>query len=68
MLLIILIVSSITICFVFDLKELSRVLAAWPSVWRLEMTGNTLCHKKKYRDRVLVMSRSLGEWSIVIFD
>lgn len=42
-----------------DMKELSRVLAAWPSVWRLEMTGNTLCHKKKYRDRVIVMSRSL---------
>ncbi|CAH3194786.1 unnamed protein product, partial [Porites evermanni] len=42
-----------------DMKELSRVLAAWPSVWRLEMAGNTLCHKKKYRDRVIVMSRSL---------
>ena len=50
------------------MKELSRVLAAWPSVWRLEMTGNTLCHKKKYRDRVIVMSRSLGKWFLVTFD
>ena len=44
------------------------MLAAWPSVWRLEMTGNTLCHKKKYRDRVIVMSRSLGKWFLVTFD
>lgn len=42
-----------------DMKELSRVLAAWSSVWRLEVTGNPLCRKKKYRDRVIVMSRSL---------
>ena len=32
------------------------------------MTGNTLCHKKKYRDRVIVMSRSLGKWFLVTFD
>lgn len=42
-----------------DMKELSRVLGAWPSLWRLELTGNPLCHKKKYRDRVIVMSQSL---------
>ena len=32
------------------------------------MTGNTLCYKKKYRDRVIVMSRSLGKWFLVTFD
>ncbi|PFX27342.1 protein phosphatase 1 regulatory subunit 42-like [Stylophora pistillata] len=42
-----------------DMKEFSRVLVSWPSLWRLELTGNPICNKKKYRDRVIVMSRSL---------
>lgn len=42
-----------------DMKELSRVLDAWQSLWRLELTGNPLCNKKKYRDRVIVMSKSI---------
>lgn len=44
-----------------DMKELSRVLASWTSLWRLETTGNPFCNKKKYRDRLIVMSRSLGK-------
>ncbi|EDO47417.1 predicted protein, partial [Nematostella vectensis] len=42
-----------------DMKELSRVMAAWPYLWRLEVSGNPLCQKKKYRDRIIVMSNSL---------
>ncbi|XP_029190871.2 protein phosphatase 1 regulatory subunit 42-like [Acropora muricata] len=42
-----------------DMKELSKVLAVWSSLRRLELTGNPLCNKKKYRDRVIVMSKSM---------
>ncbi|XP_031559465.1 protein phosphatase 1 regulatory subunit 42-like [Actinia tenebrosa] len=45
--------------YLTDMKELSRVLASWTSLWRLETTGNPFCCKKKYRDRVIIMSRSL---------
>ncbi|KAK3706343.1 hypothetical protein QZH41_018676, partial [Actinostola sp. cb2023] len=43
----------------YDMKEMSRALTCWPSLWRLEMSGNPFCVKKKYRDRVIVMSSSL---------
>ncbi|KAI8482401.1 hypothetical protein Bbelb_398860 [Branchiostoma belcheri] len=42
-----------------DMKELAQVLSGWPSLWRLELVGNPLCRKAKYRDRVIVMSGSL---------
>ncbi|XP_019618917.1 PREDICTED: dynein assembly factor 1, axonemal-like [Branchiostoma belcheri] len=44
-----------------DMKELAQVLSGWPSLWRLELVGNPLCRKAKYRDRVIVMSGSLGK-------
>lgn len=43
-----------------DMKELSQLLAAWPRLWRLELMGNPLCHKAKYKDRIIVMCRQLG--------
>lgn len=43
-----------------DMKELSQLLAAWPRLWRLELVGNPLCHKAKYKDRIIVMCRQLG--------
>ncbi|KAK7099888.1 protein phosphatase 1 regulatory subunit 42-like isoform X2 [Littorina saxatilis] len=43
-----------------DMKELSYMLAAWPRLWRLELVGNPLCHKAKYKDRTIVMCRQLG--------
>ncbi|CAH1254215.1 protein phosphatase 1 regulatory subunit 42-like isoform X6 [Branchiostoma lanceolatum] len=42
-----------------DMKELAQVLAGWVNLWRLELVGNPLCRKAKYRDRVIVMSGSL---------
>jgi len=42
-----------------DMKDMAKVLKCWPNLWRLELTGNPLCEKKKYRDRVLVMSKTL---------
>ena len=43
-----------------DMRELSQLLAAWPRLWRLELVGNPLCHKPKYKDRIIVMCRQLG--------
>ncbi|XP_033644910.1 protein phosphatase 1 regulatory subunit 42-like [Asterias rubens] len=43
-----------------DLKTLGNVLAWWPHLWRLDLTGNPLCQKAKYRDRVIVMNESLA--------
>lgn len=42
-----------------DFKEIARLLSAWPRMWRLELVGNPLCAKSKYRDRVIVMSSRL---------
>ena len=44
-----------------DLKELAHCLSMWRNCWRLELAGNAFCHKAKYRDRVIIMSNSLGK-------
>ncbi|XP_022089468.1 protein phosphatase 1 regulatory subunit 42-like [Acanthaster planci] len=43
-----------------DLKTLGSVLSCWPHLWRLELAGNPLSQKAKYRDRVIVMSGTLA--------
>ncbi|XP_064625733.1 protein phosphatase 1 regulatory subunit 42-like isoform X2 [Lineus longissimus] len=43
----------------YDMKELGHLLSSWRHLWRLELMGNALCHKSKYRDRIIVMSNSL---------
>lgn len=48
-----------------DLREVAHCLALWRSLWRLELSGNPLAQKNKYRDRVIVMSNSLGELLLV---
>ena len=48
-----------------DLKELAHVLPAWRYLKRLELIGNPLCHKSKYRDRVIIMAPALGRYKIV---
>ncbi|KAL8572246.1 hypothetical protein ACOMHN_022483 [Nucella lapillus] len=42
-----------------DMQELSLLLAAWSRLWRLDLVGNPLCHKPKYKDRIIVMCRKL---------
>ncbi|KAK3579135.1 hypothetical protein CHS0354_022155 [Potamilus streckersoni] len=42
-----------------DMKELAHVLGQWPFLQRLELMGNPLCHKAKYKDRVIVMAKNL---------
>lgn len=44
-----------------DMKELAHVLGQWYFLNRLDLMGNPLCHKAKYRDRVIVMAKHLGE-------
>ncbi|KAK6179973.1 hypothetical protein SNE40_012210 [Patella caerulea] len=42
-----------------DMKELSLVLNNLTNIWRLELIGNPVCHKSKYRDKIIVMCRKL---------
>lgn len=45
----------------FDqLYDLSCAVRSWPAISRLELSGNPFCHKKKYRDKVILMSKRLG--------
>ncbi|VDH98467.1 protein phosphatase 1 regulatory subunit 42-like isoform X1 [Mytilus galloprovincialis] len=42
-----------------DMKELANIFGQWHRLWRLDLMGNPLCHKAKYRDRVIVMASHL---------
>ncbi|XP_028406263.1 protein phosphatase 1 regulatory subunit 42-like [Dendronephthya gigantea] len=42
-----------------DTKGLVKALSVWPAIIKLDLTGNPVCEKKKYRDRVFVMSKTL---------
>ncbi|XP_078318376.1 protein phosphatase 1 regulatory subunit 42-like isoform X8 [Crassostrea virginica] len=42
-----------------DMKELAHVIGGMFRLWRLDLMGNPLCHKAKYRDRVIVMAKNL---------
>ena len=44
-----------------DVREIAHLLSSWRQLWRLELTNNPLCLKAKYRDRIIVMSSSLGK-------
>lgn len=43
-----------------DMKDLAHNFSNWSLLWRLELMGNPVCHKAKYRDRLIVMATSLG--------
>ncbi|KAG8570708.1 hypothetical protein GDO81_011380 [Engystomops pustulosus] len=42
-----------------DIKDLEFVLRKWPRLWRMDLTGNPICQKPKYRDKVIVISKTL---------
>ncbi|OWF54404.1 protein phosphatase 1 regulatory subunit 42-like isoform X2 [Mizuhopecten yessoensis] len=42
-----------------DMKDLAHNFGNWPVLWRLELMGNPVCHKAKYRDRIIVMAKTL---------
>ncbi|KFW12293.1 Protein phosphatase 1 regulatory subunit 42, partial [Eurypyga helias] len=41
------------------MKDLDVVLNKWTKLRSMDLTGNPICHKPKYRDRVVVQSRTL---------
>ncbi|CAG5117428.1 unnamed protein product, partial [Candidula unifasciata] len=42
-----------------DMKELAQLLSSWQHLWRLDLTGNPLCQKPKYKDQIIVMANHL---------
>uniref|UniRef100_U3J8N4 Protein phosphatase 1 regulatory subunit 42 n=1 Tax=Anas platyrhynchos platyrhynchos TaxID=8840 RepID=U3J8N4_ANAPP len=43
------------------MKDLEAVLNKWPKLRRMDLAGNPICHKPKYRDRIVVQSQTLGK-------
>ncbi|NWW79497.1 PPR42 phosphatase, partial [Climacteris rufus] len=41
------------------MKDLEFVLKKWTKLRRLDLTGNPICQKPKYRDRIIVQSQAL---------
>lgn len=44
----------------FDMKDISNVFSHWNKLTKLDLSGNPLCQKFKYRDRVITMGTSIG--------
>eukprot|EP00112_Aurelia_sp_Birch-Aquarium-sp1_P020126 Seg5113.1 transcript_id=Seg5113.1/GoldUCD/mRNA.D3Y31 product="Protein phosphatase 1 regulatory subunit 42" protein_id=Seg5113.1/GoldUCD/D3Y31 len=42
-----------------SMYDLSCAVRSWPSLSKLELQGNPFCGKKKYRDKIIVMSKRL---------
>ncbi|NWH77094.1 PPR42 phosphatase, partial [Piaya cayana] len=42
-----------------DMEDLEVVLNKWTKLRRMDITGNPVCRKPKYRDRIVVQSQSL---------
>lgn len=42
-----------------DMKEMSVLLKCWPRLSILDLSGNPICGKNKYRERIIVQSASL---------
>jgi len=51
----------ISVLVLYQLQDLEVVLNKWTKLRRMDLTGNPLCHKPKYRDRIVVQSRTLGK-------
>ncbi|XP_073532841.1 protein phosphatase 1 regulatory subunit 42 [Phyllobates terribilis] len=42
-----------------DIQDLEFVLKKWTRLWRMDLTGNPICQKPKYRDKVIIISKAL---------
>ncbi len=42
-----------------DMKEMSVLLKCWPQLWSLELNGNPVCLKNKYRERIIVQAPNI---------
>lgn len=47
-----------------NLNDVTRTLAAWPFLKRLNLIGNLVTEERKYRDSVIVASKRLGKPSL----
>ncbi len=43
-----------------NMKDISRAFSRMDKLSKLELSGNPLCQKSKYRDRVITMGPSIG--------
>jgi len=49
-----------------NMTELVELLGlSWRRLQRLDLSMNQLCHQRRYRDRIIVMSQSLGKWHCI---
>jgi hypothetical protein len=44
-----------------DMKEMAILLKCWPRLVTLDLSGNPLCLKNKYRERIIVLATSLRQ-------
>ncbi len=44
-----------------SIRGLSHVLVFLKKLTKLELTGNPVCQKHKYRDRVITMGKKIGK-------
>ncbi|MEE6463827.1 hypothetical protein FKM82_006065 [Ascaphus truei] len=42
-----------------ETKDLEFVLSKWSKLWRMDLSGNPVCQKPKYRDKIIVISKAL---------
>jgi protein phosphatase 1 regulatory subunit 42 len=42
-----------------DMKEMNILLKCWKKLWKLELSGNPLCFKAKYRERIIVVTPNI---------
>ncbi|XP_034285805.1 protein phosphatase 1 regulatory subunit 42 isoform X3 [Pantherophis guttatus] len=43
------------------IKDLEFILSIWTKLYKMELNGNPVCHKPKYRDKVILQSKSLDD-------
>ncbi|KAK6293130.1 protein phosphatase 1 regulatory subunit 42 isoform X1 [Coregonus clupeaformis] len=44
-----------------DMQDLELVFSQWPQLHRMDLSGNPVCHKPKYRDRLITVCKRLNE-------
>ncbi|XP_060756812.1 protein phosphatase 1 regulatory subunit 42 [Neoarius graeffei] len=44
-----------------DVQELEMVFSQWPQLYHMDLRGNPVCHKPKYRDRLITVCKMLEE-------
>lgn len=44
-----------------NLRELVQLISVWPCLKRLDTSRNPMCAKARYRERLIVVSTTLGK-------